>query len=84
MSAKKKGQLDGQAREPPKFMRFTAWAAGGAFKDDALNAFDELFRSAVSKFGYRYALLWGLSQCLRNVPRAIWDFFIRLARSFFL
>ncbi|MET1112199.1 MAG: hypothetical protein ABWX67_11795 [Allosphingosinicella sp.] len=72
---------DGQAREPPKFMRYAIWCSGGEFKDDALQAFDGLFRSAVEKFGYRHALVWGASQCLRSLPRALWALLIRLAGS---
>lgn len=77
----KEKQQDGQAREPPKFMRYIVWCSGGKLKDNALEAFEELFQSAVEKFGYRHALVWGLSQCLRSFPRAIWAFLIKLAGS---
>ncbi len=74
-------RTDGQAREPPKFMRFVIWFSGGRLKDDALEAFDELFQSAVEKFGYRYALAWGASQCIRSLPRALWWLLVRLIGS---
>jgi hypothetical protein len=74
-------RTDGQAREPPKFMRFVIWCSGGKLKDDALEAFDELFRSAAEKFGYRYALVWGASQCIRSFPRALWSLLIKLFGS---
>jgi hypothetical protein len=74
----KEKNTDGQAREPPKFMRYAAWCSGGDHKDDALTAFDELFKSATEKFGYRHAFLWGLSQCLRSCPRALWSMILKL------
>lgn len=78
MKEKHKGE---QAREPPKFMRLVVWYSGGDLKDDALQTFDELFQSAVEKFGYRHALVWGASQCLRSFPRAIWVAIIKLLGS---
>jgi hypothetical protein len=74
----KEKNTDGQAREPPKFMRYVIWCSGGSLKNDALDTFDELFKSATEKFGYRHALLWGFSQCLRSFPRALWALIIKL------
>lgn len=83
MSKLEEKQQDGKAREPPKFMRFVVWCSCGEFKDDGLEAFEDLFRSAVEKFGYRHAFLWGVGQCLRSFPRAIWAFLFRLLGSIF-
>lgn len=81
LKKKDENQTDGQAREPPKLMRYVVWCSGGKFKDDALVAFEELFQSAVEKFGYRYALLWGTGQCLRSFPRAVWALIVKLIGS---
>lgn len=83
MERKENNNLQRQAREPPKLMRFTIWCCGGDFRDDALDEFDDLFKAAAVKFGYGSALLWGASQCLRSLPRAIWAFIAQLVGAFF-
>jgi hypothetical protein len=64
-------------------MRYVVWCTGGKLKDDALAAFEELFQSATEKFGYGYALAWGVGQCLRSLPHAIWAFLMKLIDSMF-